>query len=66
MTILKEKVKRVNYPCDMNYVHDSKKILKDLLGRAWRKTKKKRKYARHQNVIETKEHRARTLFKKKF
>ena len=57
MTILKEKVKSVNYPCDVDYVDNSKKILKDCLGRAWRKTKKKRKYAKHQN-------RARTLFKK--
>ena len=32
MTILKEKVKSVNYSCDMDYVDDSKKILKDLLG----------------------------------
>jgi len=32
MTILKEKVKSVNYPCHMDYVDDSKKILKDLLG----------------------------------
>ena len=32
MTILKEKVKSVNYPCDMDYVDDSKKILKYLLG----------------------------------
>ena len=32
MTILKEKVKSVNYPCDMDYVDNSKKILKDLLG----------------------------------
>ena len=29
--ILKEKVKSINYPCDMNYVDHSKKILKDLL-----------------------------------
>ena len=28
----KEKVKSVNYPCDMDNVDDSKKILKDLLG----------------------------------
>ena len=61
MTILKEKVISVNYPCDMDYVDYSKKVLKDLLG----KTKKKRKYARH-NVIETKKHRARTLFKNIF
>ena len=32
MTILKEKVKSVNYPCDVDYVDSSKKILKDLLG----------------------------------
>ena len=32
MTILKEKVKSINYPCDMDYVDDSKKTLKDLLG----------------------------------
>ena len=28
MTILKEKVKSVNYPCNMDYVGDSKKTLK--------------------------------------
>ena len=32
MTILKEKVKSVNYLCDMDYVDASKNILKDLLG----------------------------------
>ena len=32
MTILKETVKSVNYPCDMDYVDDSKKTSKDLLG----------------------------------
>ena len=32
MTILKEKVQSVNYPCHMDYVDDLKKILKDLLG----------------------------------
>ena len=32
MIILKEKVKSINYPCDMDYADDSKKILKDLLG----------------------------------
>ena len=32
MAILKEKVKSVNYPCDVDYVDNSKKILKDLLG----------------------------------
>ena len=31
MTILKEKVKSVNYSCDMDYVDDSNKIFKDLL-----------------------------------
>ena len=56
MTILKEKVKSVNYPCDMDYVDNSKKIWKDFLGESM--------YARHQNVIETKEHRASTLFNK--
>ena len=66
MTILKERVKRVNSPYEMDYVDDWEKNLKICLGRAWRKTKEKRKYARHQNVIETKEHRARTLFKKHF
>ena len=32
MAILKEKVKSINYPCNMDYVDNSKKILKDLLG----------------------------------
>ena len=32
MTILEEKLKCVNYPCDIDYVDDSKKILRDLLG----------------------------------
>ena len=32
VTILKEKIKNLNYPCDMDYVDDSKKILKYLLG----------------------------------
>ena len=31
MAILKEKVKSINYPCNMDYVDNSKKILKDLL-----------------------------------
>ena len=31
MTILKEKVKSVNYSGDMDYVDDSNKIFKDLL-----------------------------------
>ena len=45
-----------------------KKISKDLLGEIMedRKPKKKRKYPEHQNVIETKEHRTRTLFKNIF
>ena len=66
MTILKEKVKIINYPCGMDYVDASKNILKDLLEESMEEDKKKRKYARHQNVIETKEHRARALFKKHF
>ena len=37
MTILKEKVKSVNYPCDVDYVDNSKKILKDLLGESMEK-----------------------------
>ena len=32
ITVLIEKVKSVNYPCVMDYVDHSKKILKDLLG----------------------------------
>ena len=32
ITVLNEKVKSVNSPCDMDYVDHSKKILKDLLG----------------------------------
>ena len=32
MTILQEKIKRVNYPCDMDYLDDSKKQLKDFLA----------------------------------
>ena len=32
MAILKEKVKSINYPCNMDYVDNSKKVLKDLLG----------------------------------
>ena len=32
MTILKEKVKSVNHLCNMDYVDDSRKILKDVLG----------------------------------
>ena len=54
--------------CDMDYVDDSKKISKDLLGEIMedRKPKKKRKYPEHQNVIDTKEHRTRTLFKNIF
>ena len=31
MTILQEKIKRVSYPCDMDYVDDSKTLLKDFL-----------------------------------
>ena len=31
ITILQEKIKRVNYPCDMDYVDDSKTLLKDFL-----------------------------------
>ena len=31
MTIFKEKVKSVNYSCDMDYVDDSNRILKYLL-----------------------------------
>ena len=50
----------------MDYVDDQKEILKGLLWGVWRKTKKKRKYEKHRNVIETKEHRARILFKKHF
>ena len=52
----------------MDYVDDSKKISKDLLGEIMedRKPKKKRKYPEHQNVIDTKEHRTRTLFKNIF
>ena len=40
MTILKEKVNSINYPCDMDYVDDSKKILKDLLGGSMEKDEK--------------------------
>ena len=54
MTILKEEVKRVNYPYNMDYVDDSKKIVKICLGRAWRKMKTKQQYARHHNVMENK------------
>ena len=50
MSILKEKVKSVNYPCDIDYVNDSKKSLKICLSRAWSKKKKKQKYKKHQNV----------------
>ena len=50
MSILKEKVKSVNYPCDIDYVDDSKKSLKICLSRAWSKKKKKQKYKKHQNV----------------
>ena len=32
MTILKGKVKSVHFPCNTDYVDNSKKILKDLLG----------------------------------
>ena len=31
MTILQEKIKRVSYACDMDYVDDSKTLLKDFL-----------------------------------
>ena len=41
MTILEEKVKSTNYPCNMDCVDVSD------LGRAWKNTKKKWKYARH-------------------
>ena len=40
MTILKKKVKSINYPCDMDYVDDSKKILKDLLGESMEEDEK--------------------------
>ena len=40
--ILKEKVKSVNYPCDMNYVDHSKKILKHLL---WESTEEDKEEA---------------------
>ena len=39
MTIFKENVKMVNYSCDMDYVDDSKKILKDLLGESMEEDK---------------------------
>ena len=60
MAILKDQKHRLLWGYGL--LDDSKKILKDLLG----ETKKKWKYARHQNVIETKEHRGKTLFKKTF
>ena len=41
MTILKEKVKSANCPCNMNYVDDSKKILKDLLGESMEQDEEK-------------------------
>ena len=40
MAILKEKVKSINYPCNMDYVDNSKKILKDLLGESMEEDKK--------------------------
>ena len=38
-TVLNEKVKSVNSPCDMDYVDHSKKILKDLLGESMEEDK---------------------------
>ena len=64
MTILKEKVKSSNYSCDMDYVDDSKKTLKHLLGESMEEDGEEGEVARH--MIETKEHRARTLFRKHF
>ena len=40
MTILKEKIKTVNYPCDMDYVNGSKKFLKYLLGESMEEDEK--------------------------
>ena len=37
MTILKGKVKSVHFPCNTDYVDNSKKILKDLLGESMEK-----------------------------